>query len=327
MSLKTKVRDFLSERAKSGNLAQYLLLKSRWALVRHNSRYSDFDFAQKLWRDKGQEMDFDHPKTFDEKLWYLKLSNRDPLLTVCSDKHMVRNYVTDCGYKDILKKEYGCFSSAKEIDFSTMPSPCYLKCNHASGMNWIYKREEKFNRRFFNWKFDFLLKQNPYWLSREWNYKNIPPRIVCEEVLSMKDGSDIPELQFFCFHGEPKLIMYNLGLADANGNHKAATRWVFDTNYTLLPVKTSMPTTDAPPAKPKNFNEMLECARRLSRPFPHVRVDLFNLDGRIVFNELTFYSGGGFVKLEPKEWQDRLGDWIDLSGYSIAEDAKADSRR
>lgn len=300
-----------------------VIIDSIWDIVwwidvkRRLLQYSDYEFAEKLFRGTGEKSNLNNPLTFNEKLWFLKLSNRHPLLTKCSDKHLSREYVTECGFSDILKKEYGFYSSCKDIDFASLPSPCYLKCNHASGMNMIYRRERKYNLNHIKWKFDFLLKQNPYFLSREWNYKNIIPGIVCEELIEMPNGEDVPELQFFCFNGKPRFIMYNVGLADGNGDHKLATRWCFDVEYNLIPVKTSQQTNDNPPPKPENFERMLEISAVLSKPFPHVRVDLFNVNGKIYFNEFTFYSGGGFVKLEPKEWQTTLGSWLDVSGYSI----------
>lgn len=320
MSLKESLRKYT---------VKYQWFEKVWLVLqwkntkRKAKKYSDYDYAQYLWKKhQGRGADFENPKTFNEKLWFLKLSNRDPLLTICSDKHAVRQYVIECGYEDILKKEYACFNNANEIDFTKLPELCYLKCNHASGMNFVYQSGRKYNTNFIKWKFNFLLNQNPYYLSREWNYKNISPKIVCEEVLSMPDGvSDIPELQFFCFHGEPRFIMYNLGLADEEGRHKRALRWVFDLNWNIIPVKTSMPTGENKPEKPLNYQKMIKIAQDLSAPFPHVRVDLFNINGKIVFNELTFYSGGGFVKLEPEIWQKKIGDMIDCSSYHISPDA------
>lgn len=320
MGLKDKLRKL----KKKNFLFEKCWLILQWVKTKHNAKkYSDYEYACKLWRKSiGKESNFSNPTTFNEKLWYLKLSNRDDLLTVCSDKHKVREYIEKCGYPEILKKEYATFKSADEIDFSKLPSPCYLKCNHASGMNLVYNAKDKVNTSHIKWKFNFLLKQNPYYLSREWNYKNIPPLIVCEEVLQMPDGvSDIPEVQFFCFKGEPKFIMYNLGLADSKGFHKKAVRWVFDTEWNIIDVKTSMPSGEHIPNKPENYEKMLEIAKKLSEPFPHVRVDLFNINGKIVFNELTFYSGGGFVKLEPEEYQNEFGGYIDVSDYKIAADA------
>lgn len=318
----TRVREFLDERSRSSALAEWLLLRLRWRLARFRGRTSDVDYAKQSFAHAGQRLDLNNPSTFNEKLWFLKLSNRDPLLTECSDKHRVRDYVARVGLAHILKDEYGAYAASSAIDFSTLPSPAYLKCNHGSGLNWVYRKNvsrKELRRRMRS--FDFILKQNPYWLSREWNYKNIEPRIVAEEVLTTEDGSDVPELQFFCFHGEVKFIMYNLGLADSEGRHTRAARWVFDPEFNLVDVTTSMEPGENVPERPENFDSMLDYAARLAKPFPHVRVDLFNVGGRIVFNELTFYSGGGFVKLEPHDWQYRVGSWIDVSGMAIAPDA------
>lgn len=320
MNLKDKLRTL----TKTNPSFEKIWIILQWQKTRFNAKkYSDLEYAKKLWEDQlGQKANFEDPKTFNEKLWYLKLSNRDPLLTLCSDKHKVREYITQCGFSDILKEEYACFDNADQVDFSKLPSPCYLKCNHASGMNLIFDKNKKLNIPHIKWKFNYLLRQNPYYLSREWNYKNIEPKIICEEVLRMPDGvSDIPEVQFFCFDGKPKFIMYNLGLADENGFHKTATRWVFDMDWNIIDVKTSMPTDSYVPDKPIGFDRMCEIATKLSEPFPHVRVDLFNIDGRIIFNELTFYSGGGFVKLEPEKYQYEFGELIDCSNYTIADDA------
>lgn len=327
MGIKDKLRKYVHK----NNIFEKLWLILQWNKTNYYAwKYSDYEYARKLWYNhSGEWWDFTNPQTFNQKLWYLKLSNRDPLMTLCSDKHGAREYIEQCGFEDILKKEYACFSSADEINFEELPSPCYIKCNHASGMNLIYDREKDLDIKHIKWKFNYLLKKNPYYLSREWNYKDIEPKIVCEEVLKMPDGvSDIPEVQFFCFNGEIKFIMYNLGLADEKGAHKTATRWVFDPKWNLIDVKTSMPTDeDRIPEKPKGYERMLEIAKKLSEPFPHVRVDLFNIEGRIIFNELTFYSGGGFVKLEPEKWQYEFGEYIDCSKYVIAEDAYKKHRR
>ena len=287
-------------------------------------KYSDIEYADRLWKmHSGKGININNPTTYNEKMWYLKLSNRDPLLTTCSDKHAVRDYVKRNGYEDILKKEYGAYTNAKDINFSGMPDRFYMKLNNGSGLNMIYDKNKKYNINHIIWKFNYLLQQSPYYLSREWNYKNIRPLIICEEVLEMPDGiSDIPEVQFFCFNGAPKFIMLNMGLADSEGRHKKATRWVYDMDWNIIHVKTSMPTNSNPPPKPLNFERMVEICKRLSAPFPHVRVDLFNIEGKIYFNEMTFYSGGGFVRLDPEEWQTKIGEWIDCSDYRIADDAK-----
>ena len=324
------LKELIRPLTKKNVYIEKLWLYIQWKVTDSKYRkYSDLEYTNILWKQaKNRKPNLENPVTYDEKMWLLKLSNRDPLLTMCSDKHLVRTYIKECGYKDILKKEYAVFEDARDIDFDSIPSPCYLKMNNASGMNCVFDREKSFNKKQFIWKFNFLKKQHPYYLSREWNYKNIKPLIICEELLEMPDGySDIPELQFFCFHGNPKFIMYNLGLADSEGNHKQAIRWVFDMNWNIIDVETSMPTSDIIPEMPENYSKMVEIAKKLSEPFPHVRVDLFNIEGKIYFNELTFYSGGGFVHLKPDEWQYKIGAWINCKDYIIADDAKTKHNR
>lgn len=319
-----RLKEIIRKRTYGNAWLERVWLRLAWLKTNWNMRYSDFDYAKILTKDRVKRgFDFEHPSSYNEKLWFLKLSNRDPLMTQCSDKHAVRAYVEACGLGHILKKEYATFSSAQQIDFSKLPSPGYLKCNHASGMNVVYRAEQGANEKHLRWEFDFLLTQNPYCLSREWNYKEIAPCIVCEELLSAKDpNADILEIQFFCFHGEPMFFLYNLGLADAKGNHKDATRWAFWLDGTLLdPGDDSYCKTTNGVVLPDNLDEMIAYARILSRPFVHVRVDLFNLDGKIYLSELTFYSHGGDSFRSSEELQKICGDAMDLTGFSIAPDA------
>lgn len=317
------IREYIEALASRFELLGALWLRARWTKAKLLTVYSDFNYAQRLFAKRGEAWQVDAPVTYNDKLWYLKLSNRDPLLVECSDKHAVRAYVERCGLAHILKREYAAFATAEEVDLDTLPSPSYLKCSHGSGLNWVYRAESTpSERRMHMRQFRYILRQNPYVLSREWNYKHITPSLICEEYLETRSGTEIPELQFFCFHGKTRMIMYNLGLADSTGAHQTATRWVFTPDFRLVDIRTSMPTSPDVPRQPAEFAEMMRCAEILAAPFPHVRVDLFNVDGRIYFNELTFYSGGGFVKLEPSEWQSTFGSWLDVDLYSIADDAR-----
>ncbi len=319
-----KIKDELEHFAQKNVIFEKMWLRLRWMIAKIRVViYSDYEFTKKLWkRHYGMENDFLDPKTLDEKMCFLKLSNRDPLLTLCCDKHKVREYVKQCNYEDILKTEYFCFNNADEIDFEKLPSPCYLKCNHASGMNFVFDRDKPFNEKYIRWKFNFLLKQQPYYLSREWNYKDIEPKIVCEEVLAMPDGvSDIPEIQFFCFAGKVKFLIYNLGLADENGNHKKSKRWVLWPDWTLVNEAVGYNFTDVPPTKPLNYYQMIDISEKMSIKFPLVRVDLFNIEGKIIFNEFTFYSGGGFTMSKIQLIQSLGGKSIDLKDICISKDA------
>ncbi len=317
-------KDTIRKLSRKNKWLEVIWLKLQWLCTKIVFwRIPDLEYAKILWeRHYHKQWDFQTPETLDQKMWFLKLSNRDPLLTICSDKHRVREYITRCGYEHILKREFFFFHDANEINFSQLPSPCYLKCNHASGMNLIYRKEDNLDEKHIKWKFNFLLKQNPYFLSREWNYKNIKPGIVCEELLQMPDGiSDIPEIQFFCFFGVPQFLIYNLGLADQKGEHKAPIRWAIWPDWTIVKEATKLNHNQSIPQKPIIYEQLLRCAQTLATPFPFVRVDLFMIENKIYFNELTFYSGGGFTMSKTEVIQ-RLGSHLNISHYSIVADAR-----
>lgn len=277
----------------------------------------DEKFAKRKYRKEiGKSLDVENPKTFDEKLWYLKLHNRDPLLTTCSDKFEVRKYVEECGFEDILNELYAVYDNAKEIDFKAFKQPVFFKCNHCSGANVIYYPDKPFDKSDFIKRFNFILKQNYCWKSREWNYKNIKTKILAEKVLRDKNGNLPKDYKFLCFSGEPKILFLDLEVCNEDGCHSSVNyRNVYDMNFDPIDMTETREHKDIDTIqKPENFEYMVEIARKLSAPFRHCRVDLYNVDGKIYFGEITFYHGGGCNNIEPKEWDYQLGDWIDISG-------------
>lgn len=277
---------------------------------------SDEKFAKRsYYRKTGRTLDLESPKTFDEKIWYLKLHNRDPLLTICSDKYRVREYVEQCGLGHILNEQYGVYDDASDIDFSQFQQPVFLKCNHTSGDNIIYDPQKDFDRDDFIKRFNFILKQNSYTKSREWNYKNIPPKIIAERVLRDKNGKLPLDYKFMCFGGEVKMLFLNIGLATETGKHaNDAYCNIYDRDFNLLPITDERENyTGNDIVKPDNWEQMIEYAQILSKPFSHCRVDFYNVDGKIYFGEITFYHGGGCNDIQPLEWALRLGSWIDIT--------------
>ena len=278
------------------------------------------DIELTYWIKTHQRINLNNPITFNDKIQWYKLNYRVPLMTKCADKVLVREYVKECGLEHILTKQYGVYRSPEEIDFNQIPDDCFLKCNHNSAGNFHWKRRENPDIRDIRTKFKKMLKINQFDLSREWAYKNIPPRIICEEYLKVSSPEKFVDYNFFCFNGEPKLIMYNLGLCAENGDHADGKRAVLNTDFNMVDMVTPMqPLTKNEIIKPDNFEEMLEYARILSRPFPHVRVDFFHVDGEIHFGELTFYSGSGFGNFKPDKWQKIMGDWFVLPAVTINE--------
>lgn len=314
--IKNKIREI----SNSNKLIRKMYLDMNKTKSRLLSKMSDKNFAKIKYRENtGESLNLDDPITFNEKLWWLKLNNRNPLLTVCSDKVKVREYVKKCGLEHILIKSYGTFDNAEEIDFNKLPDRCFLKCNHGSGTNVIYDRNRNFEREKFVTIFNGALKKNYYFQSREWNYKNIEPRIIIEEVLEDNKAGGLVDFKFMCFDGKVKLVFAEIGISSDTGGHNPySKRNVYDVNFDLINMKFGRKTFDYNLVKkPENYNKMLEYAEILAEPFPHCRVDLYNIKGIIYFGEITFYHGGGTQRCKPKEWEYKLGDWIDLNSERI----------
>lgn len=296
----------------------------RNTFVRLMSLRSDESYAKWFYKTyTGRTLHLDNPVTFDEKLWWLKLYNRNPLLTTCSDKFAVRQYVKDCGLEDILIPEFAVYNNADEIDFSAFTEEAILKCNHGSGENFLIKPNEPINEKAIRKKLNYALKQKYFLISREWNYKNIPPRIVADKVIRDRAGKLPLDYKFMCFDGEPKLLFLDLELLRDDGSYdNDYPRNIYDMDFNLLPVYETRKNADYEVKRPENFERMVEVARILSQPFAHCRVDLYNMDGKIYFGEITFYHGGGCNDIQPPEWDKRMGDWIDLNSPKIIREKK-----
>ncbi len=269
----------------------------------------------------GKTLNLDNPEYFDEKVWWLKLNNRDPNLTRCSDKYEVRSYVKENGLEDILIPQLDVFESLDELDLKKYNCECVVKCTHNSGGHLFYDPQNPISDRDLRIKkidLNFILHHNAYVLSREWNYKNIKPRLIVEKVIRDKNSNLPLDYKFMCFNGEPKLLFLDLGVInkDKSYNHDYP-RNIYDMNFNLLPVKETRPNADYVVEKPQNFEHMVEIAKVLSQPFAHCRVDLYNIDGKIYFGEITFYHGGGCNDIQPEEWDKRMGSWIDLNSSKI----------
>lgn len=314
-NIKVKLRNW-SDRSRIGN---FLFQQARNIVANIMLLKSDESYAKWFYKlYTGKVLNLEKPKTFDEKVWWLKLNNRDPLLTRCSDKVLVREYVKECGLEKILIPEVAVYNKAKDIDFSVFKEEVIIKCNCGSGENCFYNPNQSNNKNAIISRMSSALKNEPYKYSREWNYKNIDKKIIAERVIRDKSGNLPMDYKFMCFDGEPKLLFLDIGLIDKNMiyNHKYP-RNIYDMNFNLLPVKESRDNYNGDIARPMNFGEMIQIARTLSQPFPFCRVDLYNVDGKIYFGEITFYHGGGCNNISPEEWDYKIGSWIDLNSKKI----------
>ncbi|MCL2670816.1 MAG: hypothetical protein FWF10_02135 [Clostridiales bacterium] len=274
------------------------------------------------WRTCNKELHLKEPKTFDDKQWWLKLNNRDPQLTRCSDKLAVRDYVAECGFADILVPLYGIWDRAQNIDFNVLSEESILKCNKGSGGNIFFRKDGELDnetgRALIRRALAFESRWKYQWLSREWNYKNIAPQIIAEWMLRDSAGHWPTDYKFLSFEGEVRLVCVKEDSFHANGT--------YNRNYTLdycdaelhtLPISDMDRTSGVVHPQPENYARMKEIAQKLSEPFPFCRVDLYNVDGKIYFGEITLYHSGGCRNIQPPEWDLRMGSWINLNNPHI----------
>lgn len=257
----------------------------------------------------NRRLDLKNPKRFTEKLQWYKLYYRDPLMTKCSDKYGVRDYIMSKGYEDILVPLYGVYDQAEDIDFDKLPERFVLKTTNGSHSNIFCSNKSKLD-------IDTVRSTLKHWLARksekagrEWAYYDIKPRIICEKFLDKDENNDLIDYKFFCFNGKP----YCLYVIIERYLEDGIKLGIFDLNFNKIPFKrldirdiqTTMP-------KPKNFDKMVEVATALSKDFPHVRVDLYNIQGQIIFGELTFYDGCGYKGFVPDDFDYILGSKFEL---------------
>lgn len=256
----------------------------------------------------NREVNLKNPIKYNDKLQWLKLYWRDPLATKCADKFEVRNYVKEKIGDKYLNELYAVYESVDEIDLSKLPKSFVLKGTHGSGFNIICKDKDK-----MNWKLEFKkmkrwLWTNYYFSNREWVYKDIKPRIICEKYL--KEGNkELRDYRFFCFNGEPKFIS-----VDFNINDKSKTRRnIYDLDWNLLDVEISYPNDlNDEVKKPEKLEEMISLSRKLSSEFPHARVDFYYVKEKIIFGEITFFHQSGMGKIKPDEFEIKMGNWLKL---------------
>ncbi len=249
------------------------------------------------------------PKTFSEKQQWYKLNSHNPLMSKCADKHDVREYIIDCGYEHLLNESYGVYDSVKDIPLEKFPQQFVLKAAHASGWNLIVKNKDDINWKKEKALMKLWLKQDIYWSGREWVYKKLKKRIVAEKYLEDESGG-LMDYKFYCFNGKPEFLQLEVGRYTAQN-----TRNFYNMNWEIMPFGKELPhNPDIKVEKPYAFEEMKKIATDLSKPFSYVRVDLYQVGGKVYFGELTFFPAGGAPDFVPKEYDKIVGDMWDIKG-------------
>ena len=255
-------------------------------------------------------LNLEKPKTYREKLQWLKLFYHHPDMTIMVDKYAVKKYVANKIGEKYIIPTLGVYKNFEDIDFSVLPNQFVLKCTHDSGSYVIVRDKSKFltspHLDAARKKIKKSLNRNYFFLHREWPYKNVKPQIIAEQFLTNETSNDLADYKFFCFNGIPQIMYVSHDIA------KQAKTDFFDMDYNHLPLRMKDPNSIIYPERPKEFEEMKELAYKLSEGLPHVRVDFYIANHTIYFGELTFFHNGGFFPLYPKEWDYKLGEYLKL---------------
>jgi hypothetical protein len=261
----------------------------------------------------GTWPDLDDPVTFNEKVLWRILNDRSPLLPQVTDKVTVRRFVASRVGEDYFTRRYAVVERAAELDWRALPRSFVIKPNHGSGWTRIVRDKSTADPLEILVAAQSWLRANYYRKGREWAYRNIQPRLIVEGLL-LEDGQIPRDYKLFCFHGEPLVIQVT------SGRFTHHTRTLYDTAWRRLPFELLYP---AGPdiLRPKGLPEMLRVARALSQPFDFLRVDLYHIDGRVYFGELTCYPGNGTEPFRPAGFDAELGAWWHLPAARLTKEA------
>lgn len=256
----------------------------------------------------GKRLNLTNPITFNEKLQWLKLHDHNPIYIEMVDKDLVKNRV-----KKILGEEYvipsiGRWDKFDDIDFDKLPERFVLKCTHDSGGIVICKDKSKFDINKARKHVNRCMNSNFYYVGREWPYKSVIPRIIAEPYIEDTKRKELQDYKFFCFDGEVKFFKVDF---DRFIKHRAN---YYDTDMKLLDLgEVAFPRAPKKEIEfPENFRSMIKIAQKLSTGFKFIRIDLYNVNGKIYFGEYTFYPSSGWGRFTSDEWDKKLGEWIKL---------------
>lgn len=264
--------------------------------------------SDRYYKEFNRKLSWDNPKTYTEKTNVSKVYGfKDEKRKQLTDKYLVREWVESKIGKEYLIPLYGVYNSFNEIDFNKLPDKFVIKCNHDSGSVTLCNDKSKLNLKELRYKYnEFYLKRNFAYIGYEMHYKDIEPKILIEKYM----GDKIRDYKFLCFDGKPYYCWVDF---DRFGNHK---RNFYDMDWKLQPFNQySYGNFDKDVKKPKKFEEMKKIAEKLSSGFDHVRVDLYLIEDKIYFGEMTFTNGNGFEKITPDDWDYKLGKLWNLKDY------------
>lgn len=255
-----------------------------------------------------RKLNLKDPKRYTEKIQWYKLYYRNPVMMECVDKYGVRKYIEKKGLGNILNQLYQVVDRPEEINFDQLPDKFVIKTTNGSGTNILVKEKKTLNIAETKKKLNDFLNMAEASAGREWAYGGSSKKIIVEELLEDNSNKDkgISDYKFLCFNGKPVYVVYD---KDRFSDHK---RNFYDVNWNYVKVDSDCPCFEDSVKKPENYEKMVEIASVLSRDFPAVRVDLYNIEGKIYFGELTFYPWSGYVQYTPDSFDFELGKYFVL---------------
>lgn len=291
----------------------HLVLKKKWIVFSHFylNRLSDENYLIELGKlNLSYEMNLKNPKTLNEKINYYKLHYHSDLASKVVDKIEAKDYVAKKGLKDLCVKTIAVYNSVSELDLDKLPDKFVIKNTIDSGGVFVCRDKKTVTKKQIIKKLSSNLSRTIIkgkHILLEDNYVKNRNRIIVEEVIETPNGNWPIDYKFFCFNGEPKFLFV------ATDREKNCCFDFFDTDFNWMDVRNNHPNSEKKIAKPENFDKMLLYARILSKDFPHVRVDFYNVNGRIFFGELTFYHYGGMVPFDPFKYDQLFGEYFDIT--------------
>jgi len=278
--------------------------------VLHSLRFVPDSWMLKLqYRIKmGRKLNLKKPQRWTEKIQWYKIFYRTSLMTQCADKFDVRNYVKEKGLDHILNKLYAVYEDVNQVDFESLPQEFVMKTTNGSGTNIICKDKSKLNIVKVKQSMHEWMERDNFASGREWSYKGILPKIIVEEFLEDKNNqfNGINDYKFLCFNGKVKYIVFDV---DRHYGHK---RNIYDEEWNFVNVNTDHPNFGDCVPRPDGLDEMLRVSSILAEDFPFVRVDLYWVNGKVYFGELTFYPWTGYVQFDPDKFDFILGEKFEL---------------
>lgn len=281
-------------------------------IEKFNCLFGDEKYLRLLFKYRmGYPLNLNNPQTYNEKLNWLKLYDRNPLYTKLVDKYEVKEFVAEKAGEQYVIKTLGIWDKPESIQWDILPKQFVLKTTHGGGNSGVIvcKDKDLLNKDLTVRRLNIAMKQDLYKDSREWPYKNVPKRIIAEEYIEDEATKELRDYKFFCYDGNVEYLFIGSERQKPGEDVKFD---FFDKDFNHLVLKQGHPNSKVLPDKPSQFNKMKEIASTLSVGIPHVRVDLYEANGQVFFGEMTFYHFGGVVPFEPNEWDYKFGEHLQL---------------